>query len=111
MTQRHSPRHFLPLAAAIILVAGIWLGYSLGGGGKATPEQRKFAKVLDLVSNNYVDELDIDSVLESAIPLLMQNLDPHSVYISAAELQEANQKLDGYFSGIGIQYHLLTDTD
>lgn len=101
---------FLPLIAAAILAAGMWLGYCLADGDSATDSQRKLARVFELIGDEYVDELDIDSIVESTIPVLMQNLDPHSVYLSAAERDEANQKLDGSFSGIGIQFQQIADS-
>lgn len=101
---------FLPLVGAAILAAGIWLGYCLADGDSATESQRKLARVFELIGDEYVDQLDMDSIVESTIQLLMQNLDPHSVYLSAAERAEANQKLDGSFSGIGIQFQQLDDS-
>lgn len=100
----------LPLIASAILAAGIWLGYCLADGDSSTPAQRKLARVYELIGDEYVDRLDPDSLVESTIPLLMQNLDPHSVYLSAAERANANQKLDGSFSGIGIQFQQMEDS-
>ena len=101
---------FLPLAGALILAAGMWLGYCLADGDKASDTQRKLVKVLEIIDDDYVDMVDIDSVIESALPLLLENLDPHSVYISAADRAAANQRLDGSFSGIGIQFQQLNDS-
>lgn len=101
---------FLPLAGALILAAGMWLGYCLADGDKASDTQRKLVKVLEIIDDDYVDVVDIDSVIESALPLLLENLDPHSVYISAADRAAANQRLDGSFSGIGIQFQQLNDS-
>lgn len=94
----------------MILAAGMWLGYCLADGDKASDTQRKLVKVLEIIDDDYVDMVDIDSVIESALPLLLENLDPHSVYISAADRAAANQRLDGSFSGIGIQFQQLNDS-
>ncbi len=110
MARNKTDGRFLPLAGAIILAAGVWLGYCLADGDKTTETQRKLAKVLEIINDEYVDEIDIDSVVEGAIPILMSNLDPHSVYISAADRATANQRLDGSFSGIGIQFQQLNDS-
>lgn len=110
MSDKKINGRFLPLVAAVILAAGMWLGYCLADGDSATDSQRKLARVFDLIGDEYVDEIDMDSVVESTIPLLMKNLDPHSVYLSAAERAEANQKLDGSFSGIGIQFQQIADS-
>lgn len=110
MASNKTDGRFLPLAGAIILAAGVWLGYCLADGDKTTETQRKLAKVLEIINDEYVDEIDIDSVVEGAIPILMSNLDPHSVYISAADRATANQRLDGSFSGIGLQFQQLNDS-
>jgi len=110
MSNKKIDGRFLPIIGAVVLAAGMWLGYCLADGDKATETQRKLAKVLEIINDEYVDEIDIDSVVESAIPLLMENLDPHSMYLSAADRATANQKLDGSFSGIGIQFQQLDDT-
>ena len=110
MASNKTDGRFLPLAGAIILAAGVWLVYCLADGDKTTETQRKLAKVLEIINDEYVDEIDIDSVVEGAIPILMSNLDPHSVYISAADRATANQRLDGSFSGIGIQFQQLNDS-
>lgn len=110
MASNKTDGRFLPLAGAIILAAGVWLGYCLADGDKTTETQRKLAKVLEIINDEYVDEIDIDSVVEGAVPILMSNLDPHSVYISAADRATANQRLDGSFSGIGIQFQQLNDS-
>lgn len=110
MASNKTDGRFLPLAGAIILAAGVWLGSCLADGDKTTETQRKLAKVLEIINDEYVDEIDIDSVVEGAIPILMSNLDPHSVYISAADRATANQRLDGSFSGIGIQFQQLNDS-
>lgn len=88
----------------------MWIGYCLAGGDRTTVTQRKLARVLEIIEDDYVDALNMDSVVESAIPLLLANLDPHSVYISADERADANLRLDGSFSGIGIQFQQLNDT-
>ena len=110
MSDKKAGGRFLPLIGALILAGGIWLGYCLADGDKATDTQRKLARVFDIIDSEYVDEIDIDSVIEHALPLILENLDPHSVYISAADRAAANQRLDGSFSGIGIQFQQLNDT-
>ncbi|MDE6286926.1 MAG: S41 family peptidase [Muribaculaceae bacterium] len=110
MSDKKTSGRYLPLIGALILAGGIWLGYCLADGDKATDTQRKLARVFDIIDSEYVDDIDIDSVIENSLPLMLENLDPHSVYISAADRAAANQRLDGSFSGIGIQFQQLNDT-
>lgn len=66
--------------------------------------------VLDLIQDNYVDEVSIDSLNEQLIPTLLGQLDPHSTYLSAKDAQGETESLTGSFEGIGIQFNRLKDT-
>ena len=68
------------------------------------------ASILKLIQQNYVDDIDIDSLGEKTIPLILSQLDPHSMYLSPEEAKRENESLDGSFSGIGIQFNRLKDT-
>ncbi len=83
--------------------AGRSYGISLGGHDKVS-------KALNLIKNNYVDSVDDDSLQGVAINNLLQNLDPHSLYLQPQRAQSINENLDGSFTGIGLEYLLLRDT-
>jgi len=70
----------------------------------------KLLLVLSEVEKNYVDSIDRDTLTEVLIPYLLENLDPHSVYLPPAELKEADESLEGNFDGIGIQFNIPNDT-
>lgn len=70
----------------------------------------KISKILQLVKNKYVDTVDIAHIEGSAINNMLQNLDPHSMYLPPLQAQSINEKLEGGFNGIGIEYQLLRDT-
>lgn len=70
----------------------------------------KVSKVLELVRHNYVDSVNVDSIEGSTVNTLLQNLDPHSLYLPAQQALTINEKLEGGFNGIGIEYLLLRDT-
>lgn len=101
---------WMPLALALALVAGIWLGKFLFHESSGISSRSKLDNILEIVNAAYVDDVDIDSLLEQTLPDLLARLDPHSVYIPASELQSANEELDGSFSGIGISFNMLNDT-
>ncbi|MBQ4139098.1 MAG: S41 family peptidase [Muribaculaceae bacterium] len=105
----HQPFSWVPIAIAASLVVGIWLGL-LFSGQKAGEYDRKLNNILNLVSNEYVDDIEVDSLIELSIPEILSNLDPHSYYLSAKELQMAEDDLNGSFSGIGISFQLDDDT-
>jgi carboxyl-terminal processing protease len=77
-------------------------GFSIGGN--------KISKVLQLVHRSYVDSVNTDSLEGVAVNNLLQNLDPHSLYLPPQQAESINERLDGGFNGIGIEYQLLRDT-
>lgn len=78
------------------------------GDPKATSE--KFNTLLYYIESMYVDSTNTEDLVEHAIREMLEELDPHSVYISKEELQEANEPLNGSFEGIGIQFNIVKDT-
>lgn len=101
---------WVPVGLAVAFAAGLWVGHALmnrndGGGAK-----EKIEAIMSLIDENYVDEVDTDSILEKSIPDILAKLDPHTVYIPVEDLQGVNEDLDGSFSGIGIQFNMQTDT-
>ncbi len=96
---------------AITLSAGIFLGWLIGRqnrGGLGNGDKLQY--VFDLIQEEYVDEVDLDSLVEMTIPVMLENLDPHSAYIPARDLSSVNEELDGKFSGIGISFRIHNDT-
>ena len=82
-------------------------GHSIFGG---TDNTDKISKVLNLISNNYVDSVNTDSIQGVTVNDMLQSLDPHSIYLPAQQAQSINERLGGGFNGIGLEYQLLRDT-
>ena len=70
----------------------------------------KVRTLMDAIRSKYVDEVDMDSIIDHMLPSILQELDPHSAYYPAEETQESNDELHGSFSGIGIQFSIQDDT-
>jgi carboxyl-terminal processing protease len=70
----------------------------------------KFGRTLGLIEAFYVDSVDLDALTEKAIVDILRSLDPHSSYISAKDVNDMNEPLNGNFEGIGIQFNILHDT-
>jgi len=70
----------------------------------------KYQQLLQLIDAVYVDTVNVRQLTEAAIVKVLAELDPHSVYISKEEVEEANEPLEGGFYGIGIQFNILRDT-
>jgi carboxyl-terminal processing protease len=71
---------------------------------------QKYATLLYLINNFYVDTLDMPELTEKAIVYTLKELDPHSAYIAKKDLEKANEPLEGSFEGIGITFQLFKDT-
>lgn len=75
-----------------------------------TGQNNKVAKILGLVKNKYVDNVDVDSMEDLAVNQILNSLDPHTVYLPPNDAQQQNESLEGNFEGIGIEYFILKDT-
>ena len=110
----------LPLVVAAAVALGIFLGQFLGRSSAESDikgilrslalPQNKVSQTLSLIETQYVDSVAIDSLVERALPVIVSELDPHSVYIPASEMAEINEPLDGEFDGIGVVFNMATDT-
>lgn len=105
---------WLPLIFALVMIMGMLLGYKLGNkhGGKffSSNSRGSLQKALDIIRMNYVDSVGVDSLQGNAIEEMMNELDPHSVYLPPVQLQEANEDLEGKFDGIGVEFNIFDDT-
>lgn len=101
-----------PLIYAVILAIGIVGGYFLKNPSLhfVNTGNEKLDQVVRLINRAYVDTVDEKKLTDAAIVEMLQNLDPHSTYIPAAELQASNEQLEGNFEGIGVEFNLLNDT-
>ena len=69
----------------------------------------KIGQVVQYIERFYVEDQDMDKIMDKGIESMLQELDPHSVYIPKKEVQKANEPLDGSFVGVGIAFQLLQD--
>lgn len=106
---------YFPVIIAVAIVIGILIGRYYGGSDTENrfiiiPKANKLDNVLSYIENEYVDDIAKSEIIERAIPKILEDLDPHSQYIPAVDLQKVNEPLEGNFSGIGIQFNMLNDT-
>lgn len=110
MENKQNYKIWLPIVVAATFVVGMWVG---GLFLKETPSHGaldKLGSIIGLIDSEYVDKVNIDSLVEETIPELMDKLDPHSTYIPASDLKAINDELEGSFYGIGITFMMLNDT-
>lgn len=107
---------FSPIWMALCVVLGILVGtfYANHFSGNRlsiiNSSGNKLNNLLHIVDDQYVDTININDVVEDAMPLILSELDPHSVYIAAKDVQIANDDLKGSFSGVGIEFTIRNDT-
>jgi carboxyl-terminal processing protease len=106
-------KYYLPIVFALVLVIGLLLGKKLEEKTNSNTgfySQNKLSSVLNYIDRNYVDVVKNEKLEEAAIPAMLKQLDPHSVYIPAKELKRVNEPLKGNFDGIGIMFNMQKDT-
>jgi carboxyl-terminal processing protease len=72
--------------------------------------QNKIVETLQVINQRYVDTVDMNKLTENTVKNIINELDPHSVYIPASEVESANEDLEASFSGIGVQFNMQLDT-
>ncbi len=125
-----SSRNGIILLVGVGVLVGLMIGafasawrHSSGGGGfgdgsgglssvfgSGSRGNNKIFYTMSLIERLYVDPVNADSLADRVIPLILEELDPHSVYIPAADFQEVSEPLEGEFDGIGVMFNMLTDT-
>src|ERR1035437_2390531 len=100
---------YLPIVFALVLILGIFIGTTFSlhnnlGTISINTNNRynKIEEILRYIQQEYVDTVNNEQLVEKTIVALLQNLDPHSSYITANELQANNEPLKGNFEGVGI---------
>lgn len=103
---------YVPVVLFAVLVLGILLGTILDFPNKpnSLSSKDKIDRLLQVIGNEYVDSVATDTLVDKAISQLLQQLDPHSVYINASEMTQVSEELSGNFVGIGISFMMLKDT-
>lgn len=106
----------MPLLMALCVIIGIVIGtfYANHFSGNRlniiNSGSNRLNNLLHIIDDQYVDAVNIDSLVDKAIPQILSDLDPHSVYISAKDVQQATDDLKGSFSGVGIEFVIRNDT-
>lgn len=99
----------LPLLVALGVIGGVFIGKYITRR-TLSQEEEKLRTVLRLIESEYVDIVDVDSLIEVTMPQLLNSLDPHSAYIPASDLTAVNDDLNGSFSGVGVSFQIVNDT-
>ncbi len=112
--KRFKFRHLLPVM--LVLAAMVWIAGNRPGQNKSKEEDQiiinaiKFRELLSLIHTDYIDKTDTDSLADAALTTLIEELDPHSVYIPKKEVFEGTTQLESQFEGIGAEFQFIEDT-
>lgn len=107
----------MPLLLGFACAIGVLLGAALDFSSYTSnpllsgdKKKEKLARLIDYIEYEYVDEVDIDSVVDVTVNGILKDLDPHSVYISQEEYATISESMKGDFVGIGVSFYNVNDT-
>ncbi|QQX77771.1 MULTISPECIES: S41 family peptidase [Aequorivita] len=109
-------KKYLPLWIGLALAAGVFIGSKLNFNDNtekifATNSKKdKLNRLIDYIDYEYVDNVNTDSIVDVTVNGILENLDPHSVYIPKSEYQHNADDMRGAFTGIGVSFYIYKDT-
>ena len=106
---------FIPIIIALSFAGGLLLGSKLDALnqvniGNKTKGKLKLNQLIDFIDTEYVDKINTDSIVDLTVSGILENLDPHSVYIPKEQLTSVNESMEGNFVGIGVNFYMYKDT-
>ncbi len=109
-------KKYLPLFLGVAVGVGVFLGSKLDFSNPSAKlfsynaKKEKLNRLIDYIDYEYVDEINTDSIVDVTVNRILENLDPHSVYIPPEELEGITESMQGDFIGIGVTYYPYRDT-
>ncbi|WP_299603919.1 S41 family peptidase [uncultured Aquimarina sp.] len=109
-------KKYLPLFIGLAMGVGVFLGSKLNFSNPSAKlfsynaKKEKLNRLIDYIDYEYVDEINTDSIVDVTVNRILENLDPHSVYIPPEELEGITESMQGDFIGIGVSYYPYRDT-
>ncbi len=109
-------KKYLPLFIGVAMGAGVFLGSKLDFNNPSAKlfsynaKKEKLNRLIDYIDYEYVDDINTDSIVDVTVNRILENLDPHSVYIPPEELEGITESMQGDFIGIGVSYYPYRDT-
>jgi len=109
-------RKYIPLLLGAAIAAGIFIGGSLDFNDTSdslftsNSKKDKLNRLIDYIDHDYVEEINTDSIVDVTVNGILENLDPHSVYIPKEKMQGVTESMKGDFVGIGISFYTYKDT-
>ena len=112
----NTPKKYLPLILGVAIAAGIFIGGKLNFTDApdrlftANSKKDKLNRLIDYIDYEYVDDVNTDSIVDVTVNGILENLDPHSVYIPKEDMQRVSENMKGDFVGLGISFYPYKDS-
>lgn len=104
-------KNYFPIYISTAVGVGYLIGMLLSFSGNGdNPSKKKLNRLVDFISNEYVEEVNLDSIVELTVNNILEKLDPHSVYISSKDFEGVSENMKGDFVGIGVHFYMHNDT-
>ena len=109
-------KKYLPLVLGVAIAAGIFIGGKLNFSDSpdrlfsTNSKKDKLNRLIDYIDYDYVDEINTDSIVDVTVNGILENLDPHSVYIPKEDMQRVTENMKGDFVGIGVSFYPYKDS-
>jgi len=109
-------KKYLPLVLGVTIAAGIFIGGKLNFSDSpdrlfsTNSKKDKLNRLIDYIDYDYVDEINTDSIVDVTVNGILDNLDPHSVYIPKEDMERVAENMKGDFVGIGVSFYTYKDT-
>lgn len=112
---KNNTKIYFPLLLGLVCAAGVLLGSKINfdsnqGLFSSNPKKEKLNRLIDYIDYEYVDDVNTDSIVDVTVNRILENLDPHSVYISKQEYASVTESMKGDFVGIGVSFYSINDT-
>ncbi|XCF06966.1 S41 family peptidase [Tamlana crocina] len=109
-------KKYMPLVLGVAIAAGIFIGGKLDFNDSrdklfsTNSKKDKLNRLIDYIEYDYVDDINTDSIVDVTVNGILENLDPHSVYIPKEDMQRVAEEMKGDFVGIGVSFYTYRDT-
>lgn len=109
-------KKYLPLVLGVAIAAGIFIGGKLNFSDapdrlfSTNSKKDKLNRLIDYIDYDYVDDVNTDSIVDVTVNGILNNLDPHSVYIPKEDMERVAENMKGDFVGIGVSFYTYRDT-
>ena len=109
-------KKYIPLLLGVAVAFGIFIGANLNFTASgdvllsSNSNKEKLNRLIDFIDFEYVDQVNTDSIVDSTVNSILENLDPHSVYISSKDYEQTASDMRGNFTGIGISFYQYQDS-